>query len=676
MTVSTTNRKAGPFTGNGVTTVFPFVFRMFSTADLVVVRAVAGVETTLTLGVDYTAILNADQDGSPGGQITLGAPLASGAMMVITSALPATQLVQVTNGGGFFPAVFNAVFDRLTILVQQVIETTGRNLTFAVTDDASGIGTLPALAGRKGTVLQFNSTTGKPEAGPVSSAIGASVTASQAAAAAALSSANDAAAALASTLSAFDNFDDRYLGAKTAAPALDNDGNAIIGGALYFDTGAVTPANKGMWVNDGTGLSGWFPAYTNSTLYLAKAGGTMSGAINEAPVATVASAATTAIGAATANTVSITGTATITAFDTVASGIGRKGYFTGAATLANSANLILPGAANIVAAAGDCFEAVSMGAGIWRILDYQKANGAAVSAATASLPRVVQATTYTALASDNSKILELSAATAQTLNLTAAATLGVGWSCWWINTGVGTWTVDPNGAELVDGVASYAILPGEARLLTCDGAAFKTLIVKPFFLTMTASGTFPVLAPGYASVSGLLWSSGAGGRKGNGAPVSPGGACVPFSLLRAKLTAAQTVTIGASVAGSANSNFTAGNNSTFGALVTTYAPAGTVAFATAQGPDTGGAIAVASAGGDVYSGGNASWPNAIYGGAAGGYSGVTNPTSVFAGDGGAYVAAANGGNGVAPAGAGGAADTGFTPGAGARGELRCWGVPG
>jgi hypothetical protein len=33
-----------------------------------------------------------------------------------------------------------------------------------------------------------------------------------------------------------DNFDDRYLGAKTSDPALDNDGNALVLGALYFNT--------------------------------------------------------------------------------------------------------------------------------------------------------------------------------------------------------------------------------------------------------------------------------------------------------------------------------------------------------------------------------------------------------------------------------------------------------
>ena len=39
-----------------------------------------------------------------------------------------------------------------------------------------------------------------------------------------------------STLAAFDSFDDRYLGSKTADPTLDNDGNALVGGALYFNS--------------------------------------------------------------------------------------------------------------------------------------------------------------------------------------------------------------------------------------------------------------------------------------------------------------------------------------------------------------------------------------------------------------------------------------------------------
>lgn len=55
----------------------------------------------------------------------------------------------------------------------------------------------------------------------------------------ATNSANSAtASANSATLAAnlYDNFDDRYLGAKSANPALDNDGNALLTGAEYFNT--------------------------------------------------------------------------------------------------------------------------------------------------------------------------------------------------------------------------------------------------------------------------------------------------------------------------------------------------------------------------------------------------------------------------------------------------------
>ena len=42
--------------------------------------------------------------------------------------------------------------------------------------------------------------------------------------------------AQAATEAVYDQFDDRYLGAKATAPTTDNDGNALIVGALYFDT--------------------------------------------------------------------------------------------------------------------------------------------------------------------------------------------------------------------------------------------------------------------------------------------------------------------------------------------------------------------------------------------------------------------------------------------------------
>lgn len=53
-------------------------------------------------------------------------------------------------------------------------------------------------------------------------------------------SATAAAASAAAAETSYDNFDDRYLGAKSSAPTLDNDGNALITGALYWNSVAAT----------------------------------------------------------------------------------------------------------------------------------------------------------------------------------------------------------------------------------------------------------------------------------------------------------------------------------------------------------------------------------------------------------------------------------------------------
>lgn len=102
---------------------------------------------------------------------------------------------------------------------------------------------------------------------------------------------------------------------------------------------------------------------------------------------TIASATTTAIGGVTSDKVSITGTTTITGFGTIAAGTTRSGRFTGALTLThNATSLILPGAANITTAAGDSFQAVSLGSGNWVVYFYQKADGTAVVGGAGGAP--------------------------------------------------------------------------------------------------------------------------------------------------------------------------------------------------------------------------------------------------------------------------------------------------
>ena len=91
------------------------------------------------------------------------------------------------------------------------------------------------------------SNAGSSASGASSSASAASTSESNASTSA-TSASNSAAAAAAS----FDQFDDRYLGSKASAPATDNDGNALVTGALYYNS-----TEGKMYVYDG---SGWLPA--------------------------------------------------------------------------------------------------------------------------------------------------------------------------------------------------------------------------------------------------------------------------------------------------------------------------------------------------------------------------------------------------------------------------------
>lgn len=133
MTISSTNRKAGPYAGNDVATAFPFSFKVFSANDLYVVRADAtGAETVLTLTANYTVALNADQDANPGGTVNLLVALVSGNTLTITSSLEYLQPTDLTNNGGFYPKVISGALDRLTIFVQQLAESVSRSLKTAI----------------------------------------------------------------------------------------------------------------------------------------------------------------------------------------------------------------------------------------------------------------------------------------------------------------------------------------------------------------------------------------------------------------------------------------------------------------------------------------------------------------------------------------------------------------
>ena len=67
---------------------------------------------------------------------------------------------------------------------------------------------------------------------------------------AAASSATAAASSATSAAASLDSFDDTYLGSKSSAPSVDNDGNALATGAFYFNssTGALNVWSGSAWV--------------------------------------------------------------------------------------------------------------------------------------------------------------------------------------------------------------------------------------------------------------------------------------------------------------------------------------------------------------------------------------------------------------------------------------------
>ena len=154
MTISSTTRIAGPYSGTGLQVAFPFNFKVFQASDvLVVMTDTSGNVVTQTLTSQYSVTLNANQNTSPGGGITMVTPPPAGYSLVIGSQVPALQPSDLTNAGNFYPQVINDALDRLTILQQQ--NQIGRAISVP---EITGLALLPSAAQRANLLLSFDSS--------------------------------------------------------------------------------------------------------------------------------------------------------------------------------------------------------------------------------------------------------------------------------------------------------------------------------------------------------------------------------------------------------------------------------------------------------------------------------------------------------------------------------------
>jgi hypothetical protein len=136
--------------------------------------------------------------------------------------------------------------------------TNAANSASAASTSASNAATSESNAAASATSASGSATTATTQAGiATTQASNASTSASNAATSASSAASAQSAAETArdQTLAAFDSFDDRYLGQKSTAPTLDNDGDPLVAGALYFNT---TTNEMKVW--DGTQ---WLNAYAS-----------------------------------------------------------------------------------------------------------------------------------------------------------------------------------------------------------------------------------------------------------------------------------------------------------------------------------------------------------------------------------------------------------------------------
>jgi len=253
------------YTGSAGVGPYAFTFPVISQTDLAVYKN----STKLTLTTNYTVTI----DGATGtGSVTLVVAATGADQIVIIGARAIERTTDFVTAGDLKASSLNEQLDASIIMIQQLAEENRRTLKAPQYDPAAvedgGIlnMVLPAKATRASKLLSFD-TDGNPAttltAGDISSAQ-SYATAAAASAASATSSATSAA-------SSYDSFDDRYLGAKASNPTVDNDGNSLLTGALYFNT---TSDEMRVWSG-----SAWVVSYLSSSGFVVKSGDTMTGAL-------------------------------------------------------------------------------------------------------------------------------------------------------------------------------------------------------------------------------------------------------------------------------------------------------------------------------------------------------------------------------------------------------------
>lgn len=155
MTVETDLDRA-QYATNATTGPWTVSFYFLANDELAVTYTDAtGVDTLLTLDVDYSVVGAGDEDG---GTITTTLAYATGGQLVILRDVKFLQETEYVDGDSFPAKSHERALDRLTMIAQQLREMFGRAITFPAS--YAGSTSVGDLATRAGKLLGFDATTG------------------------------------------------------------------------------------------------------------------------------------------------------------------------------------------------------------------------------------------------------------------------------------------------------------------------------------------------------------------------------------------------------------------------------------------------------------------------------------------------------------------------------------
>lgn len=232
MTIPAGDSSVSQHTGNGVADTFDYEFKINDESDLLVTTTdTDGNDTALTLTTDYTVSGVGDDAG---GSITLTAgALTNGYGITIEDNVPLSQLTPFGNQAAFYGSLHESALDKVTRLVRRAFNQLDTSLK--IPSSVQGVSTdLPKPSALN--LLRWKSdATGLENVS--TDTLASSIAAEAEGYKDEAETARDAAqTAQAAAEAVFDAFDDKYLGSKASDPALDNDGNALADGALYYNT--------------------------------------------------------------------------------------------------------------------------------------------------------------------------------------------------------------------------------------------------------------------------------------------------------------------------------------------------------------------------------------------------------------------------------------------------------